>query len=294
MEYLKKTGWTFVEILVFLATLFLTYFIIGSILSSISILNMGIESPEQTIEPYEGLIYDYIPLLIGSVAGILLVHQYIFRRSPAFSGFKRRYALSHWSYGFVIGFAMIGIPFCILWVFRLITIQEIQFDRYLFWGFLLFFIVQATVEELMLRSFLLPTLAKRFNVTAAVIISALAFTILHGANPNIGIVSILNIFLAGVMLGALFIKTEMIWAPASLHISWNFFQGSFFGFEVSGLDLYSWIRIDEMGNDLLTGGEFGLEGSILATAVLALVTFYIWRSSDHKFKIGYLSSPSLT
>ena len=52
------------------------------------------------------------------------------------------------------------------------------------------------------------------------------------------------------------------------------FQGSFFGFEVSGFDVYSVINSEETGMDLFTGGPFGFEGSILATLLLG--GFSLW------------------
>jgi membrane protease YdiL (CAAX protease family) len=44
----------------------------------------------------------------------------------------------------------------------------------------------------------------------------------------------LNIFLAGIFLGAYYINRRNLWFPIGLHFAWNFCQGSVFGFEVSG------------------------------------------------------------
>jgi hypothetical protein len=80
--------------------------------------------------------------------------------------------------------------------------------------------------------------------------------------------------LAGALMGLIFLQTKKIWAPIGLHAGWNFLQGSFFGFEVSGFDVYSLIDSQETGMDLFTGGPFGFEGSILASLLLS--GFSVW------------------
>ena len=52
-----------------------------------------------------------------------------------------------------------------------------------------------------------------------------------------------------------------------MHLTWNFFQGPVFGYEVSGFHTQSIITQEIKGNPIITGGEFGFEGSILATVI---------------------------
>ena len=60
-----------------------------------------------------------------------------------------------------------------------------------------------------------------------------------------------------------------------LHFSWNFFQGPVFGFEVSGINFGSIITQSVSGHELITGGEFGFEGSILASCLTALAIILV-------------------
>ena len=65
-----------------------------------------------------------------------------------------------------------------------------------------------------------------------------------------------------------------------MHLTWNFFQGPVFGFEVSGIEAESIINQSVSGSDLLTGGAFGFEGSLLCTFAIVLMILYL----DKKYK----------
>ena len=99
-----------------------------------------------------------------------------------------------------------------------------------------------------------------------------------------------NIFLAGMTLGIIYIHYDQIWAPIGWHAGWNFFQGPFYGFEVSGLPIDSAFTLIEKGPDFLTGGAFGFEGSILATISMILFSYFILKRSPSKFYGLYLHS----
>jgi hypothetical protein len=60
-----------------------------------------------------------------------------------------------------------------------------------------------------------------------------------------------------------------------MHLTWNFFQGPIFGFEVSGIESESIINQSVTGSDYITGGEFGFEGSLLATALIIVLILFL-------------------
>ena len=288
---LRQIGMIVAETALFIGILALCYGVIGGALVYLKIVDISEYSSSLEIEPYKAVLIDYLPLLIGSIISILVVHHLIFKRTLAFSGLDRSRIIRELMLGLGWSFLLIGLGFAILYLTGGLVIDQVDFIPRLFFGFLLFFIVQASVEEFMIRSFLLPTIAHRLNIPIAIFLTSFIFTILHGANPNVSFISLMNIFIAGILLGVLYIRYGRIWAPIGLHIGWNFFQGSFFGFEVSGLDVYSLIDSSETGHDLLTGGAFGFEGSIIASAFMIACTFWFWRGATHKFQGRYLYSP---
>ena len=102
------------------------------------------------------------------------------------------------------------------------------------------------------------------------IISSFIFAIAHLANAHISVISAINIFLAGVLLGIYYIYRGNLWLPITLHFSWNFFQGPVFGFEVSGSATYSMFIQNISGHPLITGEPFGFEGSLPATILILI------------------------
>ena len=144
------------------------------------------------------------------------------------------------------------------------------------------FSLVAVTEEVLIRGYVLKNLMISFNKYVALIISSLLFSFMHGANPNVDWLSLVNLFLAGILLGLSYIHTRNLWFPIALHLSWNLFQ-TLFGFNVSGQDFYSMVNFKIVENSVLNGGDFGFEGSVFCVmAQLILITGIWWyyRSVD--------------
>jgi len=136
---------------------------------------------------------------------------------------------------------------------------------------LLFFLCAAAVEELVFRGYLYQTAIEASNTTVATIIFSLLFAVAHGANPGVGVLAYINIFLAGLLFAGAYLRTRQLWLPIAIHASWNFFQGTIYGAEVSGESigqhLFS-MRSD--GPAWITGGAFGPEAGVLTTVALLI------------------------
>ncbi|HEX4992471.1 MAG TPA: type II CAAX endopeptidase family protein [Rubrobacteraceae bacterium] len=143
------------------------------------------------------------------------------------------------------------------------------------------FVCVGFYEELVSRGYQLRNAAEGLNsssigprgaVLLAWALSSAFFGYLHAANPNATILSTANVALAGLMLGCGYVLTGELAIPIGLHVTWNFFQGTVFGFPVSGLRIggATFLSIEQGGPDLWTGGPFGPEGGLLAPAAMAL------------------------
>lgn len=153
------------------------------------------------------------------------------------------------------------------------------------------FIIQGSSEEIVARGYMLQVTAKRYNVFWGILLSSLFFSVLHAANPSLTLLPKLNLFLFAVFAALLSIAKKQIITICGFHAAWNWIQGNFYGIFVSGIDIPggSVFRGTQLaGKDLISGGLFGLEGSILTTAAFIIGIVYYWlkinRSSPDRSK----------
>ena len=127
---------------------------------------------------------------------------------------------------------------------------------------------------------LVGMLSAGMNRFVALFLSSALFSAMHLFNPNFALLPFVNILLAGCLLGASFLYTRNLCFPVVLHWFWNWLQGPVLGYEVSGMDSgETLLTLRLTGSDLLTGGSFGFEGSLLCTVLLvggtlAIVGYY--------------------
>lgn len=140
-----------------------------------------------------------------------------------------------------------------------------------------FFLLVAITEEFALRGFVLERMLQGgVNKFWALFLSATLFSLVHIANPNFDFLSFINILLAGILLGSSYIYTRNLCFPIALHWFWNWIQGPVLGYEVSGnkfCDGLLTLYLPE--TNLINGGTFGFEGSILCTVLMVAGTAVI-------------------
>ena len=124
-------------------------------------------------------------------------------------------------------------------------------------------IIVAWWEELVWRGVILQYLIKGVGLIWAVVISSALFGLIHAGNPDATVLSTLLIALITPQLIYAYLKTGQLWLPIGLHLGWNFFQASVFGFASSGNVSPSLIMQKPLAADWLSGGSFGAEGSII-------------------------------
>lgn len=159
----------------------------------------------------------------------------------------------------------------------MVEVADVQWMPRDLLGALMFFLLVAVTEEVMLRGFVLGRmLSEGMNRFVALLLSSALFSAMHLFNPNFAFLPFVNILLAGCLLGASFLYTRNLCFPIVLHWFWNWLQGPVLGYEVSGTDCgQTLLTLSLKGSDLLTGGSFGFEGSLLCTVLLVVGTLAI-------------------
>jgi membrane protease YdiL (CAAX protease family) len=146
-------------------------------------------------------------------------------------------------------------------------------------------VMVAVAEEMVFRGYILHNLMQSVNRYAALLITSALFALAHATNPNFNWLAFVNIFLAGLILGINYIYTQNLWYALLFHFAWNFLQGPVIGYEVSGLNFQSVFQLELKGNEIITGGKFGFEGSVIASLLLIiaiLIQAYVY---EQKLKV---------
>ncbi len=177
-------------------------------------------------------------------------------------------------YGLLVVLAIYGVGFSVSVGMGVVTVTGFHPNAGdLAWSFVFFTLVSLT-EEIMVRGYVLGRLLHtRLNKFVSLGFSSLLFSLMHVFNPNVAFLPLLNIFLAGLFLGAAFLYTRNLWFPISLHLFWNWIQGPVLGYSVSGQTIgKSVLSIGMPEQNIINGGPFGFEGSAVCTVLLIIAT----------------------
>ena len=221
------------------------------------------------------IVLEYSMIIFMAIL-LWLFMKFIDKQPLVQIGLQTKGRLKEFNYGILLGFIIMTTAFLFL-----LSINEIVFSNFSFsldkvLLSVILFVGVSIFEEVVFRGYLLKNLLESFNPFVALFISSIFFSLIHGSNPNVTTLGLCNIFFAGFFLGASYVFTKNLWFPIGLHFSWNFFQ-AMFGFKVSGLDSYSIIEFTIPENNILNGGEFGFESSILSLLIILFSTILIWK-----------------
>lgn len=145
------------------------------------------------------------------------------------------------------------------------------------WSMLAMAVLSGVLEEILLRGIVFRHLETWLGSFIALALSSALFGALHIGNPHASWFSSLAIAIeAGILLGAVYMLTRRLWAAIGVHAAWNFTQGWVFSIPVSGGEAPLGLLITRrVGPDWLTGGEFGLEASLIALIVAGLTGVWV-------------------
>jgi hypothetical protein len=122
------------------------------------------------------------------------------------------------------------------------------------------------------------------NKWIALGISSVLFAAYHAITPGIHTLAFINLFLAGILLGINYIFTRNLWFSFLLHVGWNFFEGPILGFHVSGTTFPSLFQAEPNGDLFITGGDYGLGGSMPMTLLLVVAILVLSWAFGRKYQ----------
>lgn len=158
------------------------------------------------------------------------------------------------------------------------TLSKADFFATITGGIFFFGLAAGIVEEVVFRGIIMGCLEKRFNTKVAIIIPSVLFGLVHIIGNNLGFLSIIQLIIAGSIVGILFslisYESNSIWNSAIVHGLWNIVMiGGILhiGEERDSYSIYNFVL--DNNSFLLSGGEFGIESSIIS--IFAYLIFII-------------------
>ena len=104
---------------------------------------------------------------------------------------------------------------------------------------------------------------------------------MEGGSPLIVAAGVVNLLLISVIFSLLTLWFRSIWAACGLHAMWNYILYSILGLNLSGNDetVAAVFDMQSVGSNILNGGDYGIEASVITTAVLAAGLVVLWAVS---------------
>lgn len=213
----------------------------------------------------------------AAMLGLYALFVKIIERSPAKDLPLNRLA-AETGKGFGIGalfFVAVVLVMLVAGIYKFVSINTGNVDLLI--QALFFYLTVAVGEEILFRGIMFRWIDEKFGFVAALVVSSLLFGFMHIFQPGASWWSSIAIALeAGLLLAAAYKYSGTLWLPIGIHWGWNYFQGNIFGIEVSGSDAGESLFIPEItGPDILTGGAFGAEASIIAFGLGLLLSIWL-------------------
>ncbi|NBE79572.1 CPBP family intramembrane glutamic endopeptidase [Micromonospora rubida] len=234
----------------------------------------------QAVAAVEGNAWLALPLGVLAAVAAIGVYAWVVRRTErrAVTEVARAGARARIVRGVLIGFGMFAaviVNIAFIGGYHVHGLGSVSGAVALF-GFMA---AAATTEELLFRGVLFRIVEERTGTWIALLLTGVVFGLMHLLNPDASLWGAIAIAIeAGFMLAACYAATRNLWVPIGLHFGWNFAAGGLFSVVVSGNgESKGLLDATTSGPALLTGGDFGPEGSLYTVAAGVVLTLvFMW------------------
>lgn len=139
-------------------------------------------------------------------------------------------------------------------------------------------LMQGFLEEVVFRGYLMTRLAAKKGKWIAILLSSLFYLVFRMSNPTTSKIDLLNIFLISVVMSLLYWYFDNVLVIAIFHAFWNCISGVILGFNISGIRVSDSLFAVKAISDkqILIGGSYGIEGSIIATVFFAILGLLVY------------------
>ena len=220
------------------------------------------------------LFFSEISLTFMAIGALFMIFQTYPTRNFERVFVVKNNLLSGFLKGTGIGLALILACTGLMFINGNVDFFYTKFEVSSILSYLIFFIFVGISEEFVFRTFPLVVFAERYKIWVSIFLNGLLFGLIHISNPNFSVFAMINITLCGIVFALITLQKRNIWWSVGMHFGWNFCQGTLLGFKVSGIDAPGLMVSRPVGNATFSGGNFGIEGSVLCTFILVL--YLVW------------------
>ena len=242
-------------------------------------LSSRLKGLEFTYPIFSKLYYDFTSAITVCFAAWIMT-RFIDKRSFTSLGFARSNALRDMGSGIIIGILWLAVSVGIAWCAGIATMQTACISLPWLLGIVFSVFFNAFAQEVLVRSYLYKTIRSRSNPAWAIFLTSVLFSVLHLGAFKGAWLPAMNVFGAGILFALVYQFTGNIWMPTGIHFAWNYFESSL-GLDVSAQNPWGihWHLMKLNGPEILTGGNFGLEGGLIVSATIlmtigVLLSFY--------------------
>ncbi|MCH7666686.1 MAG: CPBP family intramembrane metalloprotease [Acidobacteria bacterium] len=252
----------------------------------------------ETASDLDGLGAQVYANAVGAVtvlAAAWIMLRFVDRRPFRSLGLQNSGAVRELMSGLALGFSLMTICAGSLWMMGWAQAEAVQDFAATSLGPVPTSLALNTVlQEVLFRGYIFQAVQDIATPRVALVVSTVLFVAVHGQALSAGVLPVLNLTLAGLLLGVCYTVTGSLWLPIGLHFGWNFLQGPILGLAVTGQEIQGGMKILEVtGPTPATGGEFGVEGGLAATATTLLGVFFVLAYQRHLNRPGFSGDQKL-
>ncbi|MFC3377974.1 CPBP family intramembrane glutamic endopeptidase [Rugamonas sp. CCM 8940] len=177
--------------------------------------------------------------------------------------------------GLLLGAGLVALTFAVLAALGAYRFEGVNTPNLMLLVPLAELALVGMAEEMMFRGVVFGVTERSLGSKAAIVISALVFGLAHMPNEGVSLLAVGVIIAYGVLQAALYMKTRRLWICIGTHVAWNYCLSQVFSATVSGhAGADGLLRGELTGNAMLTGGAFGVEGSLISLLLIAAVAAF--------------------
>ncbi|MGT2911885.1 CPBP family intramembrane glutamic endopeptidase [Streptococcus cameli] len=251
---------------------------LGELIGIVGLMWIPILSPEVLEDSFLSLVIELASFAFIALVVVLWARQV--EKTPwQGMGLSRKNALKEFLKGWGLGAALLTVTVLVMMLFGVVNIEAFDFSVTTILKFLVLLLawsIQGTTEEVLCRGWLFTSISAKNNIPVGVIVSSIFFTAIHLGNDGISVIPLLDLTLFAILACLVMLKTNNLWVISGIHAAWNCFQGNVFAFPVSGSQTGdAFIHVTTTGPSWLSGGSFGVEGSMISVVIQGLVIIWL-------------------